>query len=102
MASDSQERFAQRVKQAAESALARQQYVSAIDVLTGTGLLAHSHVEAWRKGLAAIFTRDARTNKPVLSIPLPESLSKERLTDAISGLANKLGRAFAAAATSET
>ena len=35
---------------AAEAALARRQYVSAIDVLTGMGLLTPSHVESWRKG----------------------------------------------------
>jgi hypothetical protein len=40
----------ERVVRAAEAALARQQYVSAIDVLTGTQLLAATHVEAWRKG----------------------------------------------------
>jgi superfamily II DNA or RNA helicase len=47
--------------------------------------------------LSALFTRDTRTNKPVLSIPLPESLSQERLTAAISGLVNTLGRAVSAA-----
>ncbi len=35
---------------AAEAALADHSYVSAIDVLCGMGLLAGSHVEAWRKG----------------------------------------------------
>lgn len=39
-----------RVVNAAEEALARQQYVSAIDVLTGTRLLQPTHVESWRKG----------------------------------------------------
>lgn len=39
-----------RVKRAAEHALADHKYVSAIDVLTGMGLLAPSNVEAWRKG----------------------------------------------------
>ena len=29
--------------------------------------------------LAELFTRDARTNRPVLSIPLPESVTQERL-----------------------
>lgn len=45
--------------------------------------------------LSGLFTRDTATNKPVLSIPLPESLSKDRLTAAISGLVNKLGRSAA-------
>ncbi len=47
--------------------------------------------------LSGLFTRDTRTNRPVLSIPLPESLSQERLTAAISGLVNTLGRAVSAA-----
>jgi superfamily II DNA or RNA helicase len=46
--------------------------------------------------LSGLFTRDTRTNRPVLSIPLPESLSQERLTAAISGLVNTLGRAVPA------
>jgi hypothetical protein len=40
----------ERVVQAAEAALARQQYVSAIDVFCGMGLLLSSHVNAWRQG----------------------------------------------------
>jgi hypothetical protein len=40
----------QRVARAAEAALADHKYVSAIDVLTGIGLLASTNVEAWRKG----------------------------------------------------
>jgi hypothetical protein len=39
-----------RVVRAAEAALSRQQYVSAIDVLCGMGLLAATHVDDWRKG----------------------------------------------------
>ena len=45
--------------------------------------------------LSSLFTRDARTNRPVLSIPLPESVSQERIAQAISGLVNSLGRAAA-------
>jgi hypothetical protein len=40
----------ERVVRAAEAALARQQYVSAIDVLCGMGLLLPSHVNTWRLG----------------------------------------------------
>src|SRR5271167_3266485 len=40
----------ERVVQAAEAALSRQQYVSAIDVLCGMGLLLPMHVDSWRKG----------------------------------------------------
>jgi hypothetical protein len=39
-----------RVVRAAEAALSRQQYVSAIDVLCGMGLLASPNVDSWRKG----------------------------------------------------
>jgi hypothetical protein len=39
-----------RVHRAAEAALARQQYVSAIDVLCGMGLLAPVRVDDWRRG----------------------------------------------------
>jgi hypothetical protein len=40
----------QRVKQAAEAALAEQRFVSAIDILLGLGWLAPSHVDRWRQG----------------------------------------------------
>src|SRR5664279_4571067 len=40
----------ERVYHAAEAALVRQHYVSAIDVLCGMGLLASSAVDSWRKG----------------------------------------------------
>ena len=40
----------ERVARAAEAALLRQHYVSAIDVLCGMGLLLPMHVDSWRKG----------------------------------------------------
>jgi hypothetical protein len=40
----------ERVIRAAEATLSRQQYVSAIDVLCGMGLLLPVHVDSWRKG----------------------------------------------------
>jgi hypothetical protein len=40
----------ERVVRAAEAALGRQQYVSAIDVFCGMGLLLPGHVSAWRQG----------------------------------------------------
>jgi hypothetical protein len=40
----------ERVARAAETALSRQQYVSAIDVLCGMGLLLPTHVDSWRNG----------------------------------------------------
>jgi hypothetical protein len=48
--SDRQTRLEERVVRAAEAALSRQQYVSAIDVLCGMGLLLPMHVDSWRKG----------------------------------------------------
>jgi SNF2 family DNA or RNA helicase len=40
--------------------------------------------------LAAVFQKDPRTNKPVLSIPLPESITQDRLAAALSGLLSRL------------
>ena len=48
--SDHQARLEERVIRAAEAALSRQQYISAIDVLCGIGLLLPMHVASWRKG----------------------------------------------------
>lgn len=43
--------------------------------------------------LAGLFTRDSRTNGPVLSIPLPESVTQERVSGALSALLNAFGSA---------
>lgn len=48
--------------------------------------------------LAGLFSHDTRTNRPVLSIPLPESVTQDRLVGAISGLLKSFGQAAAAAA----
>jgi len=48
----------QRVYRAADAALARQHYVSAIDVLCGMGLLASSAVDSWRKGRVDCLERE--------------------------------------------
>lgn len=42
--------LSERVAEAVERALQRQKYVSAVDVLMGTGLLAPVHLERWRQG----------------------------------------------------
>ncbi|MBZ5525220.1 MAG: DEAD/DEAH box helicase [Acidobacteriia bacterium] len=42
------------------------------------------------QALSGLVSRDARTNQPVLSIPLPESVTGERLNRAISGLLGML------------
>ena len=46
--------------------------------------------------LSALFTRDVRTNRPALTIPLPESVTQERLAGAMSALLTAFGRAGAA------
>src|SRR5579859_3787151 len=48
--SNQREDLKPRVIRAAEAALARQQYVSPIDVLSGMGLIASTHIDSWRKG----------------------------------------------------
>jgi len=47
---DKREELEKRVVRAAEEVLAAQGYVTAIDVLMGMGLLAPTHVKAWRNG----------------------------------------------------
>jgi SNF2 family DNA or RNA helicase len=47
--------------------------------------------------LSGLFRRDTLTQRPTLSIPLPESLNQERLVKTISGLLANLGRAASAA-----
>jgi hypothetical protein len=59
---NSQERLLNRVVQSAETALADHSFVSAIDVLCGMGLLAHTQVEAWRKGQVDFLERVIQGN----------------------------------------
>ncbi|HEV2326672.1 MAG TPA: DEAD/DEAH box helicase [Terracidiphilus sp.] len=42
--------------------------------------------------VSALFTRDSRTNRPALTIPLPESVTQERLAGAMSVLLATLGK----------
>jgi superfamily II DNA or RNA helicase len=60
------------------------------DAAESSGGASGSRLEQIFSGLC---TRDTRTNRPILSIPLPESVSQERIARAISGLVNSLGRA---------
>jgi len=60
--SDQQTRLEGRVIRAAEAALLRQQYVSAIDVLCGMGLLLPMHVDSWRKGRVDYLERVIQEN----------------------------------------
>ena len=57
----------ERVVRAAEAALAHHQYVSAIDVLTGAGVLAPTHVESWRKGRVDFLERVIQANLKKIS-----------------------------------
>jgi hypothetical protein len=42
--------------------------------------------------LSGLISRAPGTNRPMLSIPLPESITEGRLTNAIAGLLSKLGK----------
>jgi len=42
------------------------------------------------RALSALLRTDAQTQRPVLTVPLPESFTTERLAGVISGLLNKL------------
>jgi hypothetical protein len=56
-----------RVYRAAEAALARQHYVSVIDVLCGMGLLASSAVDLWRKGRIDSLEKEIQGNPNKIS-----------------------------------
>jgi hypothetical protein len=64
---DNEEALRARVVRAAESALVHHQYVSAIDVLIGMGLLAPSNLEAWRKGRVDFLERVIQGNLKKIS-----------------------------------
>ena len=40
--------------------------------------------------LSGLISRDPGTNRPMISIPLPESITEGRLTNAIAGLLSRL------------
>lgn len=66
----SQNRLEERVVRAAEVALLRQQYVSAIDVLCGMGLLLPMHVDSWRKGRVDYLERMIQGNLHKISLSM--------------------------------
>jgi hypothetical protein len=49
--------------------------------------------------LPTLFTSDPRTNRPALTIPLPDSVTPERLTSAFSALLNMFGQSVSPPAT---
>ena len=59
---ENEKKLETRVIQAAEAALAHHQYVSAIDVLSGMGLLAPAQLDAWRKGRIDFLERAIQGN----------------------------------------
>jgi hypothetical protein len=59
-----------RVTSAAEAALAHHHYVSAIDVLTGMGLLSPTHVQDWRKGRIDFLERMIQANPKKISLSM--------------------------------
>ena len=67
---DRQDELRQRVVRAAEVALAHHHYVSPIDILMGTGLLAGTHVEAWRKGRIDFLERVVQGNLKKISLSM--------------------------------
>jgi hypothetical protein len=44
-----------------------------------------------RRWLSTAIQTDPRTNRPVLALPLPESITRERLAGALTGLLAALG-----------
>jgi hypothetical protein len=59
---DASSRLERRVMTAAQAALARQKFVTPIDVLIGVGWLEPAHVERWRHGRVAYLERVATAN----------------------------------------
>ena len=65
-----QQQLESRVHRAAEAALSRQQYVSAIDVLCGMGLLTSLQVDSWRKGRIDFLERVIQGNLKKISLSM--------------------------------
>jgi SNF2 family DNA or RNA helicase len=63
-------------------------FIEAIASDRGAGNFKGAPANGNNQPLAGLFTRDARTNRPVLSIPLPESLTQDRLSGALNALLN--------------
>jgi hypothetical protein len=67
---DNKRALQNRVTNAAEAALAHHHYVSAIDVLTGMGLLAPAQVLDWRKGRIDFLERVMHANLKKISLSM--------------------------------
>jgi hypothetical protein len=77
---DNEKKLRVRVVQAAESALAHHQFVSAIDVLIGSGLLTSAHYDAWRKGRVDFLERmiQGNLNKITLAMKMFRRWAQEK------------------------
>jgi hypothetical protein len=86
----------QRVRQAAEAALAEKQYVSAIDVLLGIGWLAPGNVDAWRQRRIDYLERVVNANLSRISEAMHAfrswATSKELLPSETDYVAKQPGR----------
>ena len=60
--SSARDRLRDRVVRAAEAALSDHSYVSAVDVLCGTGLLSASHLRQWRNGQVPFLEQAIQAN----------------------------------------
>jgi superfamily II DNA or RNA helicase len=58
-------------------------FLESIAISTGDGQSVHAG--DMHHSLSELFSRDLRTNRPMLSIPLPDSVTEERLTRAVAG-----------------
>jgi SNF2 family DNA or RNA helicase len=66
-----------------------------IESVTAGGTAGHSSAAPaprLAQVLSTLFTRDPRTNRPAVTIPLPDSVTQERLTSGLSALLNALGQ----------
>ncbi len=70
MGPNQHEELKKRVVRAAEAALAHHKYVSSIDVLAGMGLVAPTHLEAWRKGRVDFLERVIQGNLKKISMAM--------------------------------
>jgi SNF2 family DNA or RNA helicase len=63
-------------------------FLESIAASAGNGQSAH--LGDTQHPLSALFSREPRTNRPILSIPLPASVTEERLAEAVTGLLRTL------------
>jgi hypothetical protein len=67
-------------------------FLESLAAETAGGLSAGAPAHPIQQALAGLFSQDPSTNRPVLSIPLPESITPGRLSNALAGLLGALGR----------